>query len=196
MAMEDKVNTILIVDDDEDFRRAARLVFEIEGFEVMEASNGAEAIADFKAHAPDLVVVDLRMPGMNGIDTLKELKHINESVPMIILTAYGTIPETVRAMQYGAVNFIEKTSPFNKLVELIKESIETSYKGNLSPREIEILGWVNKGKSNQEIGDNLHITESTVKAHLKHVYKKLNIASRTEAVHVAMRLGIIRSDKR
>ncbi|HKN19028.1 MAG TPA: response regulator, partial [Dissulfurispiraceae bacterium] len=110
------VNNILIVDDDDDFRRAARLVFEVEGFKVLEARNGFEAIASFKAMAPDLAVVDMKMPGMNGIDTIKELKLINSSVPLIILTAYGTIPDAVKAVHGGALDFIQKTAPYDELV--------------------------------------------------------------------------------
>ena len=190
------MNTILIVDDDDDFRRAARLVFEMEGFEVLEAGNGSEAIASFKAYAPDLAIVDMKMPGINGIDTIKELKHINASVPMIILTAYGSIPDAVRAIQDGAINFMQKTAPFEKLLDVVMDAIESSYKGNLSAREIEILYWVKDGKSNQEIGDVLNIAESTVKAHLKHLYKKLKVANRVQALHAAISLGIIQPDKR
>jgi len=190
------VNNILIVDDDDDFRRAARLVFEVEGFKVLEARNGFEAIASFKAMAPDLAVVDMKMPGMNGIDTIKELKLINSSVPLIILTAYGTIPDAVKAVHGGALDFIQKTAPYDELVALVKKAIDNSCKGVLSPREIEILCWVKEGKSNQEIGKLLNISESTVKAHLKHAYKKLDVTNRAQAMNAAISQGILQPGKR
>ncbi len=189
------MNSILIVDDDDDFRRAARLVFEHEGFKVLEARNGSEAMTSFKEYAPDLAIVDMKMPGMNGIETIKELKLINSSVPIIMLTAYGTIPDAVKAVHGGALYFIQKTAPYDILVELITKAIENSCKGVLSPREIEILRWVKEGKNNQEIGELLNISESTVKAHLKHSYKKLNVSNRAQAMNAAISLGIIQPDK-
>jgi DNA-binding NarL/FixJ family response regulator len=192
----DMVNTILIVDDDDDFRRAATLVFEHEGFKVLEAKSGFEAIASFKSFTPDLAIIDMKMPGINGIDTIKELKLINSIVPIIILTAYGTIPDAVKAVHGGALDFIQKTAPYDDLVALVKKAIDNSYKGVLSPREIEILCWVKEGKNNQEIGELLNISESTVKAHLKHSYKKLNVTNRAQAMHAAISQGIIQPDKR
>jgi DNA-binding NarL/FixJ family response regulator len=192
----DMVNSILIVDDEDDFRRAARLVLELEGFKVLEARNGFEAMASFKELTPDLAIVDMKMPGINGIDTIKELKLINSSVPIIILTAYGTIPDAVRAVHGGALDFIQKTAPYDELVALVKKAIDNSCKGVLSPREIEILCWVKEGKNNQEIGKLLNIAESTIKAHLKHSYKKLNVINRAQAMHAAISRGIIQSDKR
>ncbi|HXW68474.1 MAG TPA: response regulator transcription factor [Dissulfurispiraceae bacterium] len=190
------VNSILIVDDNDDFRRAAKLVFEVEGFKVLEAKNGFEAIASFKAMAPDLAVVDMKMPGINGIDTIKELKLINSSVPVIILTAYGSIPDAVKAVHGGALDFIQKTAPYDELVALVKKAMDNSCKGVLSPREIEILCWVKEGKSNQEIGQLLNISESTVKAHLKHAYKKLDVTNRAQAMHAAISQGILQPVKR
>ena len=189
-------NTILIVDDDNDFRRAATLVLKLEGYKVLEARNGFEAIASFKALTPDLAIVDMKMPGMNGIDTIKELKRINSIVPIIILTAYGTIPDAVKAVHEGALDFAQKTAPYDELVALIKKAIDNSCKGVLSPREIEILRWVKEGKNNQEIGELLNISESTVKAHLKHSYKKLNVSNRAQAMHAAISQGIIQPSKR
>lgn len=190
------MNSILIVDDDSDFRRAAKLVFEMEGFDVLEACSGDEAIKTFKAHTPDLAIVDMKMPGISGIDTVRELSQINTNVPIIILTAYGTIPDAVKALQYGAINFIQKSVPFDKLLCVAKETIEASYKGSLSDREIEILYWVKEGKSNQEIGDILKISESTVKSHLKNLYKKLDVCNRAQAIHAAISVGAIKPDKR
>ena len=194
--MKSRINNILLVDDDDDFRMAARLVFEVEGFKVLEAGNGSEAIASFKTHVPDLVIIDMKMPGISGIDTIRELKHINGNVPVIILTAFGTIPDAVKAMQDGVINFIQKTAPFDNVLDVVREAIERSRKGNLSDREIEIINWVKDGKSNHEIGIALNITESTVKAHLKHLYHKLNVVNRAQAIHAAISLGIIQADKR
>lgn len=189
------MNSILIADDDDDFRRAARLVFELEGFKVLEARNGFEAIAFFKKSTPDLAIVDMKMPGINGFDTIEELKLINSSVPIIILTAYGTIPDAVKAVHGGALDFIQKTAPYDELVSLIRKAIDNSCKGVLSPREIEILCLVKEGKSNREIGKLLNISESTVKAHLKHSYKKLHVTNRAQAIHAAVSQGIIQPQR-
>ncbi|MBF0559061.1 MAG: helix-turn-helix transcriptional regulator, partial [Nitrospirae bacterium] len=91
---------------------------------------------------------------------------------------------------------IQKSAPFDKLLDVVRETLESSYKGNLSDREIEIIYWVKEGKSNQEIGEILNITESTVKAHLKHLYKKLKASNRAQAIHAAISLGVIQTDKR
>jgi DNA-binding NarL/FixJ family response regulator len=192
----DLMNSILLVDDDDDFRQAARLVFEAEGFEVIEARSGNEATAFFKACNPDLAIIDMKMPGINGIDTIRELRLINSSVPAIILTAYGTIPDAVKAVQYGALDFIQKTAPYSELVDLVKKALEGSCKDSLSPRETQILFWVKEGKSNQEIGTILNITEATVKAHLKHSYRKLDVTNRAQAIHAAISHGIIQPDRR
>jgi DNA-binding NarL/FixJ family response regulator len=188
-------NRILLVDDDDNFRRAARLVLENQGFEVFEARNGSEAIGTFKTCRPDLAILDMKMPGLNGIETIKELKLINSCIPAIILTAYGTIPDAVEAVRYGAVDFIQKTAPFDDLVDMAKKILVSSRKGSLSPREIQILFWVKEGKSNHEIGKILNIAESTVKVHLKNSYHKLDVTNRAQAIHAAISQGIIQPDK-
>ncbi|MGD0283334.1 MAG: LuxR C-terminal-related transcriptional regulator, partial [Dissulfurispiraceae bacterium] len=107
-----------------------------------------------------------------------------------------TIPDAVKAVIGGALNFIQKNAPYENLVVLAKKAIDNSCKGVLSPREIEILCRVKEGKNNQEIGKLLNIAESTVKIHLKHSYRKLQVTNRAQAVHAAISQGIIQPDKR
>ncbi len=125
---------ILIVDDDDISRNALREVFECEQFEVIEACGGHEAVDLLKKAVPDVAILDMRMPDINGIETLKELKIINGSLPIIMLTGYATIADAVKAVQYGAFDFVEKPPDYDKLIALVNKAIETNSGGNgLSP---------------------------------------------------------------
>ncbi|MDH4231611.1 MAG: sigma-54 dependent transcriptional regulator [Nitrospirota bacterium] len=115
---------ILIIDDDNDLRSVLKDVLSDEGFSVSEASNGTLGMHIFSDNPPHAVLLDLKMPHMNGIDTLSELKQINPKIPVIILTAYGDIPTAVEAMRLGAYDFTTKPPEFDRLILLIRRAIE------------------------------------------------------------------------
>ena len=191
---------ILIVDDEKDFRAIVKEILIDEEFSAAEASNGLNAIEIFINNSFDAVLLDLRMPGMDGIETLQELKKIDSHVPIIILTAFGDIPTAVEAVKQGAYDFITKPPEFDKLITIIKRAVEMrrpkmeAMKRKtpvLSNREKEILKWLKEGKRSWDISRILQISRNTVNFHIKNLFKKLNVFNRTQAVSEALRRGII-----
>ncbi|MHB8882871.1 MAG: sigma-54-dependent transcriptional regulator [Thermodesulfovibrionales bacterium] len=118
------MDKILIVDDDDDLRRIVRDVLQDEGFSVTEAEDGVAAIREFGRQIPDVVLLDLNMPRMNGIETIRELKKIDSTVPVIIVTAYGDVPTAVEALKSGAYDFTLKPPEFERLITTIKKGVE------------------------------------------------------------------------
>ena len=194
---------ILIVDDEKDFRAIVKEILIDEEFSAAEASNGFNAIEIFENNSFDAVLLDLRMPQMDGIKTMQKLKKIDSRVPIIILTAFGDIPTAVEAVKQGAYDFITKPPEFDKLITIIKRAVEMrrpkmeAMKRKtpvLSNREKEVLKWLKEGKRSWDISRILQISRNTVNFHIKNLFKKLNVVNRTQAVSEAMRQGII-SDK-
>jgi len=118
------MENVLIVDDDGDLRAIVRDVLKEDGFRVSEAQDGLEAIKSFRKEAPDCVLLDLNMPYMNGIETMKELKKMNGNVPVIMLTAFGDVPTAVEAIKAGAYDFTIKPPEFDRLIITIRRAIE------------------------------------------------------------------------
>jgi DNA-binding NtrC family response regulator len=119
-----EIGKVLIIDDDNDLRSILQDVLSSEGFSISEASDGARGINIFSNDPPHVVLLDLNMPRMNGIDTLTAIKQINPKVPVIILTAYGDIPTAVEVMRRGAYDFTVKPPEFDRLILLLKRAIE------------------------------------------------------------------------
>lgn len=190
---------ILIADDEGDFRDIIKDILIEEQFSLAEASSGLNALEIFKNNHFDVVLLDLRMPDLDGIETMKELKKIDSQIPIIILTAFGDIPTAVEAVKLGAYDFITKPPEFDKLITIIKRAVEMrrqmeAMKGNtlaLSPREKEVLKWLIEGKSSWDISGILHISKNTVNFHIKNLFQKLDVVNRTQAVSEALRRNII-----
>lgn len=190
---------ILIADDEGDFRDIIKDILIEEEFSLAEASSGLNALEIFKNNHFDVVLLDLRMPDLDGIETMKELKKIDSQIPIIILTAFGDIPTAVEAVKLGAYDFITKPPEFDKLITIIKRAVEMrrqmeAMKGNalaLSPREKEVLKWLIEGKSSWDISGILHISKNTVNFHIKNLFQKLEVVNRTQAVSEALRRKII-----
>jgi DNA-binding NarL/FixJ family response regulator len=191
---------ILIVDDEKDFRAIVKEILIDEEFSAAEASNGLNAIEIFKNNSFDVVLLDLRMPQMDGIKTMQKLKKIDSHVPIIILTAFGDIPTAVEAVKQGAYDFITKPPEFDKLISIIKRAVEVRRpkmeaikRGSpvLTNREKEVLRWLKEGKSSWDISKILRISRYTVDFHIKNLFRKLSVVNRTQAVSEAFRQGII-----
>ncbi len=191
---------VLIVDDEDDFRSIVKEILTDESFNVSDASNGLTAVEIFKNSPIDAVLLDLGMPHMDGIETMRELRKINPHIPVIILTAFSDIPTAVEAVKQGAYDFITKPPEFDNLIATIKKAVEMRRTKievikkdipALSSREKEVLKWIKEGKSNYDIGDILDISSNTVNFHIKNLFKKLNVVNRTQAVSEALRVGII-----
>jgi len=176
---------------------------------ISQASSGPEAIQQFREHRPDITLMDLRLPGMSGIDALIAIRAEFPDARVVVLTTFGGDVEVQRALQAGACGYFLKSAPPNELVEAIrqihagKKRVQTDLAAQLaehmgedalSAREIEVLEQVVAGRRNREIGEKLFISEETVKVHLKHIMEKLGARDRTHAVAIAERRGIIRLD--
>ena len=173
---------------------------------IAEAANGAEAISRFREHRPDITLMDLRLPDMNGIDVLIAIRSEFADARMIMLTTYEGDVEIQRALQAGARGYLLKSMPPAELVSAIREVYagrkrippeiaahiaEHMSEETLTARELEVLKHVVGGNRNREIAERLFITEETVKVHMKHLMEKLGARDRTEAVAIAIRRGIL-----
>ncbi|HZE57287.1 MAG TPA: response regulator transcription factor [Chthoniobacterales bacterium] len=173
---------------------------------VGEASNGREAVDLWKKHHPDITLLDLRMPELDGVGALKEIRGNDDKARIIVLTTFDGDEDIFRAIQAGAKGYLLKDVPRDALMDCIRrvhagetcvpvhlamKLAERVSGETLSEREIDVLKLMALGKSNKEIGSALFISEGTVKSHVKSIFAKLNVISRTEAVANATRRGLI-----
>jgi DNA-binding NarL/FixJ family response regulator len=171
-----------------------------------EASNYQEAIQQFREYRPDVTLMDLRLPGMNGIETMIAIRAEFPEARVIILTTFEGDVEIQRALEAGACGYMLKSMPPRELVEAVRQvhagkrrisphaaAQLSEHLGdeNLTEREIEVLKQVAGGNRNRDIAEKLFITEETVKVHLKHIMQKLGASDRTQAVTIGLRRGII-----
>lgn len=172
---------------------------------VAEAEDGIEAVEMYRKHQPDVVVLDLRMPKRNGIETLIQLRREFRTVHVLVLSNYSTGDEVAAALQAGASGFVSKDTPLPGLLAAVRQvaageqflPLEVSRRlagrisSQLSARELEVLGLIGKGMSNKEIGSELHVAEATVKVHVTNILSKLGVADRTQAILAGIKRGII-----
>jgi DNA-binding NarL/FixJ family response regulator len=174
---------------------------------VGEATNGREAVDLWKEYRPDVTLLDLRMPELDGVDAIKEIRCHDENARIIVLTTFDGDEDIYRAIQAGAKGYLLKDVPREALMDgirrvyagetslpmhLVAKLAERVSGDTLSKREIEVLKLMAKGRSNKEIASALFISEGTVKSHGKAIFAKMNVASRTEAVAEGTRRGLIR----
>ena len=173
---------------------------------VAEASNGREAVDLWKEHRPDVTLLDLRMPELDGVGAIKEIREFDDGAHIIVLTTFDGDEDIYRAIKAGAKGYLLKDTAREALMESIRRvhagetcippalaaKLADRVSGEaLSAREIEVLQRIAAGKSNKEIGAELFISEGTVKTHVKSIFSKLDVVSRTEAVATATRRGLI-----
>jgi len=174
---------------------------------VGEAGTGREAVELWNEHRPDVMLLDLRMPELDGVEVIKEIRATDEKARIIVLTTFDGDEDIYRAIQAGAKGYLLKDVPREALMDSIRRvhAGETSVPlhlvakladrvsgETLSKREIEVLKLMAQGKSNKEIASALFISEGTVKSHGKAIFAKMNVTSRTEAVADAARRGLLR----
>src|SRR6187397_1197553 len=176
---------------------------------VAEAGNGVEALEAYDRHHPDVTLLDLRMPVMEGVEVVRHLRDRDPRARVIVLTTYDTDDEISRALKAGAKAYVLKDIAADDLVSCIRDVLagktylapaaaaklaEGVTRVRLTPRELSALRLMADGKANKEIAAALDIAERTVKTHLGHLFEKLGVTSRTEAIRVATRRGLVRMD--
>src|SRR6187431_3807904 len=203
------VAKVLLVDDHALLRTGvANIINQEPDLQVVaEATNGVEAIAAFTSHRPDITLLDLRMPVMEGVEAVRHLREIDPQAKVIVLTTYDADEDIARALQAGAKAYILKDIAAEALVACIRDVLagktylapaaaaklaEHVTRVHLTPRELATLRLMANGQSNKEIASSLEISERTVKSHLGHLFEKLGVTSRTEAVKIATRRGLVR----
>ena len=205
---------LLIVDDHPIMRDGLRGVFRgDEDFEVAgEASDGAEAVRLAQAVTPDVILMDLRMPGMGGVEAIAKLRELGNPARVLILTTYDTDRDVVPALEAGATGYLLKDAPRDELIRAVRAAhqgqsvlapkVATALVGlvgspgksapdHLSPRELEVLKLVADGATNQLAARKLLVSETTIKTHLLHIYTKLGVRDRASAVATAYKRGLI-----
>jgi DNA-binding NarL/FixJ family response regulator len=202
---------VLLVDDHWVVRDGIALVLSREpDIAVSDAvGSGEEGIAAFLRGRPDVVLMDLQLGGMSGIDAIREIRKHDQDVPIVVLTMFTGEEDVHRAMLAGATAYLLKGSPPRELVRVVREVHagkrvlgdevrarldDRAERPALTEREIDVLQLIFKGQRNKEISDALSISETTVEAHLRNIFKKLDVHDRTAAVYVGLRRGIIHVD--
>ena len=209
--------SIIIVDDHEVVRNGIRSYLEtLPEFNVVgEAASGEEAIRLVGDLIPDIVLMDLIMPGMDGIETTRQIKKISPRTQIVVLTSYHEDEHIFPALKAGAISYILKDMKMEKLTDAIQrayrnevtlhplvatrvlrnlrgESNDEGFYADLTDRELDVLKLIAKGLSNNQIANELVISENTVKGHVSNILSKLHLADRTQVAVYAWQKGIVR----
>jgi len=205
--MSAHARTIYIVDDNAEFRRSAQWWLASAGYEVVDYADPADALGALQAHppaTPACLLLDLRMPGMSGLDLHDRLLQAGVHLPIVYMTGHGDVPLAVQAMQRGAISFLEKPFAEDALEAALQRAFTTApvaapepaddapaaewrqRLARLTPRERELLGWVVEDKLNKTIADLMGISIKTVELHRKRVMEKLGASSATHLIKMVV----------
>lgn len=213
---DDAAIQVLLVDDQELFRRGVKMVLSVEsGLDLIEADDGAAALELVAAQAPDVVLLDIKMPGKSGVEVCAAIKEISPTTGIIMLTASEEESDLYESIRSGASGYLLKdSSTFDQVAEavrlvaqgqslinpqmatkLLEEFVTISRGSEQSPaltrRELEVLRSVARGSSNRQIAEELVIAENTVKNHIRNILEKLQLKSRVEAAMYAVRTNLV-----
>jgi DNA-binding NarL/FixJ family response regulator len=209
MSSEQPLIRLLVVDDHPVVRQGIAVLVgtQADMTLVAEASNGREAIQQFRVHRPDITIMDLQMPEMSGLDALIAIRGEFPNARIIVLTTYAGDVQILRALKSGAQGYLLKNTFHKELIETIRAvhagkkmlSPEASYQiaehstdEALTPAEINVLSLIAAGNANKQIADQLSITEETVKSRVKNILSKLGANDRTQAAMIGLKRGIIK----
>jgi FixJ family two-component response regulator len=199
---------VFVVDDDASMRRALTNLFRSVGLEVEAFGSALEMLQSKIRNVASCLVLDIRLPGVSGLDFQTELAKANIHIPIIFMTGYGDIPMTVRAMKGGAVDFLTKPFRDQDMLDAVVTAIERDRKRRevekavanaqalfetLTPREREVLALVSSGLMNKQVAAEIGIAEITVKIHRGHIMKKMAARSLADLIRMAETLGIRRT---
>jgi FixJ family two-component response regulator len=196
---------VYIVDDDLSVRRSTERLVQAAGLKVETFTSAKEFLADARFEGPACLVLDVRMPGLSGMDLQRELTQAGIRIPIIFITGHGDIPMSVRAMKAGAVEFLTKPFRSRALLDAIRAAIErdrSTHKERsetgelrqryeqLTPREREVMVLVAAGLLNKQVAGELATTERTIKFHRAHIMQKMSAKSLADLVRMTEKLGI------
>jgi DNA-binding NarL/FixJ family response regulator len=209
--------TIILVDDHEVVRRGVRAYIEtLPEFQVVgEASSGEEGVELVMEHIPDVVLIDLIMPGMDGIETTRKIKKVSPRTQVVVLTSYHEDAHIFPALKAGAISYILKDMKMDRLVDAIRKAVQgevtlhprvaarvlqnlrgeggegSQMMAELTERELDVLKLIANGLTNNQIAEKLVISEYTVKGHVSNILSKLHLADRTQVAVYAWQQGIV-----
>ena len=200
---------VFVFDDDRAMRESLRWLLESVGLTVRTYANAAEFLREYEPTQPGCLVLDVRMPGMSGLDLQAELVRRGAGLPTIVVTGHAEVPMAVRAVKAGAVDFIEKPFSDQLLLDRVRQALELDRQDrevrrrreearrrleSLTAREREVLGLVVAGKANKEIAAALGLSPKTVEVHRAHVMSKMAVDSLAELIRVAILAGAMREN--
>ena len=195
---------VFIVDDDAPLRESLRNLFRSVGLQAQTFGSAKEFLQVQPPDAPCCLVLDVRLPGISGIDFQAELHNAGMNIPIVFVTGHGDIPMSVRAMKAGAVEFLTKPFRDQELLDSVRIALERHREqrqqeqsfarikacfDTLTPRELEVISLVSTGLMNKQIAYELGVSEATIKAHVSAILQKLGVDSRTQAVIMLSRIG-------
>ncbi len=207
MDVEKKIR-ILVVDDQAVVRQGFVALVNLvpDMMVIAEATNGKQAVEQFRIHQPDITLMDLRMPVMSGVEAISAIRREFPQARIIVLTTFDGDEDIYRSLQAGAQGYLLKDMFFNELEEAVRKVhagsrripnvvadrlAERMGSSDLTGRELEVLEQIVKGKSNKEIASALRISEATVKSHINNLLSKLGVTDRTQAATTALQRGLV-----
>jgi FixJ family two-component response regulator len=199
--MKEKPATVFVVDDDDAVRTSLRLLLKSVGLPVETYGSAQEFLDAFDADRAGCLVLDIRMPGMSGLELQQKLNEMHAIVPIVFITGHGDVPMAVEAMQHGAVDFIQKPFRDQDLIDRINQALERDRENRaglkerdairrrmeqLTPREREVLDLVTQGKANKVIAGDLNVSQRTVEIHRARVMEKMGASSLAHLVRMVI----------
>jgi two-component system response regulator FixJ len=199
--MKETPQTVFVVDDDDAVRDSLKLLLKSAGISAQVSASAQEFLASYEAAQPGCLVLDVRMPGMSGLDLQHELNLRGATIPVIFITGHGDIPVAVEAMQHGAFDFLQKPFRDQELLDRVQRALTRDAENrvrlrhtdrirerlaSLSPREREVLDLVTRGKANKMVAGDLGVSQRTVEIHRAHVMQKMEAGSLAELVRMMM----------